>query len=127
VGVILGIGLWSFSDKAPFIQGLIWKDAAEVQKESPTPTVTKQVPLRDEPISPNAKEPIEESKADSGLAIEAIVWSSDGTGSFALINGIKLMAGDSIEGMTVEDIGRDYVVLRSEDGQSTVRLTLTLK
>jgi hypothetical protein len=127
VGVIVGIGLWSFRDKAPFIRGLLWKDAAEVGRESRTPLGTEQVPIQDEPISPVAQEPIEASKADSGFAIEAIVWSSDGTNSFALINGVKVMAGDAIQGMTVQDIGRDYVVLRSEDGRSTLRLTLTLK
>ena len=127
VGVILGIGLWSFRDKAPLIRGMLWKDAAELERESRPSRVTEPVTIQDEQGSLVAEEPLEAIESDPRFAIEAIVWSSDGTNSFALINGIKLMAGDSIEGMTVQDIGRDYVVLRSEDGRSTLRLTLTLK
>lgn len=127
VGVIVGIGLWSFRDKAPLIRGMLWKGTAAVERENSPIPVARQGPVRDEQLSPGGEEPFEAVEGDSRFAIEAIVWSSDGAGSFALINGIKLMAGDSIEGMTVQDIGRDYVVLQSEDGLSTVRLTLTLK
>ena len=127
VAAIVVIGLWSFRDKAPVLRGLLWKDTAEVKSESRPPAVTEQVPVRDEPVSLVEEEPLEAADGDSRFGIEAIVWSSDGTNSFALINGIKVMAGDSIEGMTVTEIGRDYVILRSEDGRSTIRLTLTLK
>ena len=127
VGVIVGIGLWSFRDKAPLIRGMLWKGTAEVGRENRPIPVAKQGPVREEQVTPAEEEPLEAVEGDSRFAIEAIVWSSDGTNSFALINGVKLMAGDSIEGMTVQDIGRDYVILRSEDGLSTLRLTLTLK
>jgi pSer/pThr/pTyr-binding forkhead associated (FHA) protein len=58
------------------------------------------------------------------LDIEAIVWSSDGKNSFALINGVELRTGESVDGMTIAEIGRDYVVLRSAEQESTVKLTL---
>lgn len=127
VAVILGIGLWNFRDKAPLIRGMLWKHSGDVKSESSLPVGTEPVKIREEPTAVTEEEALREGEGDSRFAIEAIVWSSDGTGSFALINGLKVMAGDPIEGMTVKEIGRDYVLLQSDDGRSTIRLTLTLK
>lgn len=116
VAAIVGVGLWNFRDRVPLIP----------EMPPPPSLVIEKIPP-DEPLILQNREPLPGGEGDSRFAIEAIVWSSDGSGSFALINGLKLMVGDGIEGMTVKDIGRDYVVLQSEDGRSTVRLTLTLK
>jgi len=124
VAVIVGIGLWNFRDKAPLIRDVLWTGSGEVK--SPPPRVIEKIPSQLEPAPPTREETVPE-EGDSRFAIEAIVWSSDGANSFALINGLKVMAGDSIEGMAVTEIGRDYVILQPEDGQSAVRLTLTLK
>ncbi len=62
--------------------------------------------------------------AEGGLEVEAIVWSSDGRHSFALINGIELRTGESVNGMMFAEIGRDYVVLRSAEQESKIILSL---
>lgn len=60
---------------------------------------------------------------ESLFKIDGIVWSSDPKQSFAVINGSIVRVGGSIEGMKVADIGNDYVILESPDGDTKVRLT----
>jgi hypothetical protein len=61
---------------------------------------------------------------DRRFDIEAIVWSSDARKSFAIINGAEFRIGESFEGATITEIGRDYIVLQSPRGDSIVRLSL---
>lgn len=125
VAVIVGIGLWRFNDDPAFLRGMLFKGKT-VDKAEPRPLVAaKPEPLVPKPFT--SDEALEASNRAPGLAIEAIVWSSDAANSFALINGTKVMVGQPIEEMTVYEIGRDYVLLRPHDGRSEVRLTLTLE
>jgi hypothetical protein len=126
VVIIVGVGVFGFKDKFPLIGGIILRDTRVGKIENRPPQASLQEP-RPEDFQPDVTEESVASDANSSLAIEAIIWSSDETKSFALINGKTVKAGESVEGMTVTEIGRDYVLLRSQDGQSTVRLTLTLK
>ncbi|MBN2034903.1 MAG: FHA domain-containing protein [Deltaproteobacteria bacterium] len=127
VAVILGIGLWGFHDEPSFFRGEISKNKTNDHGDLSTVPIAKQESIPPEPENHMAEEIFEPGETGSGLIIDAIVWASNGAGSFALINGIKVTAGQSIEGMIVKEIGRDYVVLRPEDGESDIRLTLTLK
>ena len=56
--------------------------------------------------------------------IEAIAWSSDSSKSFVVARGVEFRIGDSFEGATIAEIGRDYVVLQSTRGKSIFHLTL---
>jgi hypothetical protein len=127
VAVIVGIGLWSLRDEPSFFRGVIPNDKSADQRDLRQFPVVKQEPIPADPEPRVNEEVAGASDLEPAFAIDAIVWSSDGTSSFALINGMKVMAGQPINGLTVKEIGRDYVVLGSEDSQATVRLTLTLK
>jgi pSer/pThr/pTyr-binding forkhead associated (FHA) protein len=61
---------------------------------------------------------------DERFKLDGIVWSSDAEQSFAVINGNILRLGGSIEGVVVTDIGRNYVVLRSREDDSEIKLTI---
>jgi pSer/pThr/pTyr-binding forkhead associated (FHA) protein len=61
---------------------------------------------------------------EESFKLDGIVWSSDAKQSFAVINGIILRLGGSVEGAVVADIGRNYVVLRSREGDSEIRLSI---
>jgi len=84
-----------------------------------------------EPSAARGGEPMEESEPEvaesvyeEGLKLDGIVWSSDAEQSFAVINGTILRMGGSIEGAVLTDIGRNYVVLRSQEDDSEIRLTI---
>jgi len=127
VAVIVAVGRWGFRDEPSFFRGTLSKDNTSAPGEfRPLPVTTLEPPSQ-EPESFGSEEIHEAGDAHPALIIDAIVWSSDEANSFALINGTKVAQGQSFDGMTVVEIGRDYVILRSLDEQSTVRLTLTLK
>ena len=127
VAVIVAVGRWGFRDEPSFFRDTLSKDNTSGPGELRTAPATAPQPPSEESAS-IAREEIHEARDEElGLTIDAIVWSSDEANSFALINGTKVASGQSIGGMTVAEIGRDYVILRSLDEQSTVRLTLTLK
>ena len=127
VALILGIGFWGLHGKPDFFRGVLSKGKTGDRIDFRTLPVQKQELLQAQPEPQDPGDAMDASDEASGLSIDAIVWSSDEASSFALINGVKVVLGQPIDGMTVAEIGRDYVVLRSHDGESTVRLTLTLK
>jgi hypothetical protein len=126
VGIILAVGIFGFNRKIPLFGGIILHDTGVGKIENRPAQATNPEP-RAEESQPDATQEIVGTNGNPVPAIEAIIWSSDETKSFALIDGRKVKAGDSVKGMTVTEIGRDYVLLSSQDGQSTLRLTLTLK
>ena len=57
----------------------------------------------------------------SRFKLEAIVWSNNPKSRFAVINGRIIRKGGSIEGVPVTDIGRDYVAVKSGEGEWELR------
>lgn len=47
------------------------------------------------------------------LKLEAVVWSNKAGKSFVVINGRILRAGDTIDGASITEIGRDFVTLEA--------------
>jgi hypothetical protein len=60
---------------------------------------------------PRAEKTAQES-AEPVLELQAVVWSDDAEARFAVINGNIVRAGGRVEGVTVTDIGKNYVTLR---------------
>lgn len=81
------------------------KTAAE--KENPTTVPAKTPPTREE------GPPIEGPE----LKLQAIVWSESPENCFAVINGVIVRVGGKVEGVSVTEIGTDYVSFKS--GQRT--------
>ena len=127
VAVIVAVGRWGFRDEPSFFRDTLSKDNISGPSELRPAPITAPQPPSQEPASIAPEEVDEARDEELGLTIDAIVWSSEEANSFVLINGRKVAQGQPIDGMTVVEIGRDYVILRSLDEQSIVRLTLTLE
>jgi hypothetical protein len=67
---------------------------------------------------------VAEALNEEGFILGGIVWSSDEEQSFAVINGTIVRVGGSVKGAVVTEIGRNYVVLRSREDDSEIRLTV---
>jgi type II secretory pathway component PulC len=67
---------------------------------------------------------VAEALYEDRFKLDGIVWSSDAKQSFAVINGIILKVGGSVEGAVLTDIGRNYVLLKSREDDSEIRLTI---
>jgi hypothetical protein len=65
-----------------------------------------------------------EALYEDRFKLDGIVWSSDAEQSFAVINGTILKVGGSVEGAVVTDIGRNYVLLKSREDDSEIKLTI---
>jgi hypothetical protein len=63
------------------------------------------------------------SAQDPEFQLQAIVWSDAPESRFAVINGVIVRAGGMIEGISVTDIGKDYVSFKS--GQRTWKMKMT--
>ena len=62
------------------------------------------------------------SSANPEFKLQAIVWSEVPESRFAVINGVIVRAGGMIEGISVTDIGKDYVSF--ESGQRTWKMKM---
>lgn len=62
------------------------------------------------------------SVEDPEFKLQAIVWSEVPESRFAVINGVIVRAGGMIEGISVTDIGKDYVSFKS--GQRTWKMKM---
>jgi hypothetical protein len=62
------------------------------------------------------------SAQDPEFKLQAIVWSDVPESRFAVINGVIVRAGGMIEGISVTDIGQDYVSFKS--GRRTWRMKM---
>jgi len=77
--------------------------AKAVQKSAP------QIPTRpSSPIEPRRSETI-----IPDLELQAIVWSEDPKSCSAMINGRLVPLGGEVGGFTVDEIGRNYVSVKS--------------
>jgi len=62
------------------------------------------------------------SVEDPEFKLQAIVWSDVAESRFAVINGVIVRAGGKIEGVSVTEIGKDYVSFKS--GQRTWKMKM---
>jgi hypothetical protein len=138
LGALAVLAVFALKDNLLFLRGTLPKTTQGQRAEEGTspPSAERQhaPPREDSPLSagseisrppaPNgaASDLVETEGPSSG--IEAIVWSSDIKSSFVLINGAELRVGDSIGGKTITRIERDRVILRSQEGESIIRLEL---
>jgi len=61
---------------------------------------------------------------ESRFKLEAIVWSNNPKSRFAVINGRIVKQGNLIEGLSVTEIGRDYVTVQSNEVTGKLRFTV---
>jgi len=97
------------------------------KQEAPTPKTPEkhEAFAMERQETPVIKQPIIARPIDETLfKVEAIVWSNRPESRFAVINGHIVRAGGSVEGMTVTQIGRDYVAVQSGDRGGKLRFKL---
>jgi len=87
------------------------------EKNSPSNTASE----KEKPSALPAKTPLTRGEGpsieDPELKLQAIVWSESPENCFAVINGVIVRVGGKIEGVSVTEIGTDYVSFKS--GQRT--------
>ena len=124
VGVLALMGVFVLRDESSLLRGLMGRPSQE-QKTEGAQQGEKALPAASETQAPPVQKEEDLDVGDAerpSVNIEAIVWSSDSKNSFVVVNGAELRVGDSIEGKTIERIERDHVVLRSQEGESVLRL-----
>ena len=81
---------------------------SEKKPSAPEPVKRSEPPATKSKKEPVKKQPVDASRFDeSRVKLEAIIWSNNVESRFAVINGRIVRAGGSVEGMSVENIGRD--------------------
>ena len=92
--------------------------ATEPAKRSEAPAIkSRKQPIVKQPITADRFE-------EPRLKVEAIIWSNYVKSRFAVINGHIVRVGESVEGMSVEHIGRNYVTVRSGEKEFKLRFRL---
>ncbi len=66
----------------------------------------------------------EKSSDETGLQIQALVWSSDPSSRMAVINGNIIKQGGNLGGAVLSFIGEDYILIRQEGREWKVRFKL---
>ncbi|MFP4350063.1 MAG: general secretion pathway protein GspB [Desulfococcaceae bacterium] len=66
----------------------------------------------------------EKSSDETGLQIQALVWSSDPASRMAVINGNIIKQGGNLGGAVLSFIGEDYILIRQEGQEWRVRFKL---
>ncbi|MBN2122867.1 MAG: hypothetical protein JW821_01120 [Deltaproteobacteria bacterium] len=88
---------------------------------SPAPVAS----VKAAPLSSPARRQVPERPVDEGAyKLEAVVWSKDPAGRFAVINGQIVRAGGAVGDLSVREIGRDFVAVRSGDRDWEMRFTV---
>ena len=84
-------------------------------RRGPLKSMPRDTPPGDEgsPPSVRGQQGLSKGGDTSGFKLDALVWSSNPTSRFAVINGQIVRAGGAIEGASVTEIGRNYVALKS--------------
>ena len=88
-------------------------EMAEVVTET---TIRGRVPPPSEEFAP------EEEDESSSFKLEMIAWSENAKSRFAVVNGRIVRIGTSIDGASVEEIGKAHVALRSDQQHWKLRL-----
>ena len=84
--------------------------------ETAPPVMHKNLQKPASQIPPRPPSPIEPRKSETiirDLELQAIVWSEDPGSCSAMINGRLVRLGGEVEGFTVDEIGRNYVSVKS--------------
>jgi hypothetical protein len=86
---------------------------------------SKVLPKKEKKIVPNSVTTQEEGPSiqDPEFQLQAIVWSEAPESRFAVVNGVIVRAGGMVEGVSVTEIGRDYVFFKS--GSRTWKMRMT--
>jgi pSer/pThr/pTyr-binding forkhead associated (FHA) protein len=151
--LIVIAGGWLLLSHGPFLMRMIFErtsssgtvgDASKISDGEPinsrmdrTGPLTKKILEKPGASSPQEEDSSLTTSGDSEPAAgpreelvetsdpaDGIVWSSDAEQSFAVINGTILKVGGSVEGAVVTDIGRNYVLLKSREDDSEIKLTI---
>jgi hypothetical protein len=82
------------------------------------------LPKKEKKIDPDSATNREEGASiqDPEFQLQAIAWSEVPESRFAVINGIIVRAGGMVEGVSVTEIGSDYVTFKS--GSRTWKMTI---
>jgi pSer/pThr/pTyr-binding forkhead associated (FHA) protein len=132
VGIVLIIGgglLLTY--KSIFMQGLspplerplaastpaVIPEQEETSAEVTETIIRERVPPRSEELA------LEKENESSSFKLEMIAWSENAKSRFAVVNGRIVRIGTSIDGVSVEEIGKAHVALRSEKQEWELRLT----
>jgi pSer/pThr/pTyr-binding forkhead associated (FHA) protein len=91
-------------------------DQPETSAELTETTIRGRVP------SPSEERALEEEDDPSSFKLEMIAWSENAKSRFAVVNGRIVRVGTSIDGASVEEIGKAHVALRSEQQQWELHL-----
>jgi cytoskeletal protein RodZ len=93
---------------------------SEAASPDASPAKEERAPARGSPKKEKTQEG--PSVEDPEFKLMAIVWSEIPESRFAVINGVIVRAGGMIEGISVTDIGKDYVSFKS--GQRTWKMKM---
>lgn len=85
----------------------------------------KTLPKKEKKTTPDSATGEEEgpSVQDPEFKLQAIVWSEVAESRFAVINGVIVRAGGKIEGVSVTEIGKDYVSFKSGPRRWKMKIT----
>lgn len=107
--------------------------AAALETSDPTPEEIRETPaaradpggIRNETAIAAAHSSIPEKSSDeSGLKIQALVWSSDPDSRLAVINGNVTKQGGNVGGAVLSFIGEDYILIRQGGEEWKVRFQI---
>jgi hypothetical protein len=103
---------------------------SEAASPGPVPAQEERVPSKALPKKEKKTAPDSATNQEQGsptqdpeFQLQAIVWSEVPESRFAVINGVIVRAGGMVEGISVTEIGRDYVSFKS--GQRTWKMRIT--
>lgn len=101
------------------------KALSEKEPSAPESVKRSEPPAEKSRKAPVVKQSITVDRFDeSRFKVEAIIWSNNVKNRFAVINGSIVRVGGSVEGMSVEHIGRDYVAVRSGEKEWKLKFRL---
>ena len=127
--LILGGGLF-LTYKSIFMEGLSPPSQRPLATSNPmvipdqneTAAVVSKNTIRGRVPPPSEEFVLEEEDESSSFKLEMIAWSENAKSRFAVVNGRIVRIGTSIDGVSVEEIGKAHVALRSDQQHWELRL-----
>lgn len=90
----------------------------------PRPAATARSPQRPAPSAAGHREIPVKSQDESGLTIQALVWSTAPEERLVVVNGTILKEGGIIDGMSVASIGEDHIIVNQGGSRWKVKFQL---